>query len=657
MSGTNTQGGMVLADTAAESAVKKFGEKAVDRGLNAIVDFVKGKYGEARVKIGTAFDRYLENASLRYNQIRTLATGTTPRKIIGEDSLYVSIGVNHNGEEISTETVNRMLEISKNILILGTGGVGKSMLMRYLFLDTARYEGYVPVLIELRRIKMPPSGQISILNLIYDCMKDFDVELPMEQFEYSLRLGKYLFLLDGFDEVKSSLAKDTAMAIQAFSAKYPNNSYIVTSRPRTETSPLETFTVMESMPLNKEQAIDLASRIWEADEKTREFCQQLDAALYEKHRDFAENPLLLTMMFLTFMRNSSIPEHLSDFYKKAYDALYSAHDNQDKGCYRRDFQCKTLDENEFKHILSHFCFQSYFKETYEFSEDAILRYLETSLQKLKFCDLKPADYLEDLRNIVCMIIKDGDTYRFSHRSFQAYFAAYYTTHFLTDEQQRQLFAQSLSGRNTYFEKVDYYTLLIQIEPERFAENALETGLRKLYQDAKNTQYPDEFLLKAAFLGVRIIIRKAQKDDPYAKETELSYRIPALHDLDETRSNYTNFNVIAIFSEYTKTNFLKPDIAAINSHLEDIVNYAERIKSLKSKGVSRKRMKRDATGIYLAFDEIDASDRITDDERRHFYSLIIQCRWADGIYDAVSEWLAKLDAKRASLKSSSFIDDL
>lgn len=527
MSGTNTQGGMVLADTAAESAVKKFGEKAVDRGLNAIVDFVKGKYGEARVKIGTAFDRYLENASLRYNQIRTLATGTTPRKIIGEDSLYVSIGVNHNGEEISTETVNRMLEISKNILILGTGGVGKSMLMRYLFLDTARYEGYVPVLIELRRIKMPPSGQISILNLIYDCMKDFDVELPMEQFEYSLRLGKYLFLLDGFDEVKSSLAKDTAMAIQAFSAKYPNNSYIVTSRPRTETSPLETFTVMESMPLNKEQAIDLASRIWEEDEKTREFCQQLDAALYEKHRDFAENPLLLTMMFLTFMRNSSIPEHLSDFYKKAYDALYSAHDNQDKGCYRRDFQCKTLDENEFKHILSHFCFQSYFKETYEFSEDAILRYLEASLQKLKFCDLKPADYLEDLRNIVCMIIKDGDTYRFSHRSFQAYFAAYYTTHFLTDEQQRQLFIRSLSKRNLYFEKADYYTLLMQIEPERFAENALETGLRKLYQDAKDTRYPDEFFLKSGFEGVNI--EMFRKDILRNTRGSLSYKISRAND--------------------------------------------------------------------------------------------------------------------------------
>ena len=160
MSNSNTSSTMVLITPAAESAAKKVGEKAVDRGLNAIIDFVKSKFGETQVKIGVVFDRYLENATQRYNQIRTLATGTTPRNIIGEDSLYVNIGLNYNGAEIDTSTVDSMLEISNNLLILGTGGVGKSMLTRYLFLDTAEYEGYVPVLIELRRIGNQPSGQL-----------------------------------------------------------------------------------------------------------------------------------------------------------------------------------------------------------------------------------------------------------------------------------------------------------------------------------------------------------------------------------------------------------------------------------------------------------------------------------------------------------------
>lgn len=630
-----------LAQIAAESGAKKIGERTADRALNAIIDFVKGKYGESQVKIGAVFDRYLENATSRYNQIRTLTTGTTPRKIIGENSLYVHIGLDYNGKEIDTSSVDPLLEISKNILILGTGGIGKSMLTRYLFLDTAEYEGYVPVLIELRRIGSQSSGELSILNLIYSCMKDFDAELPKDQFEYSLQLGKYLFLFDGFDEVKSSLAKETAEAIQMFSAKYPRNSYIVTSRLRPETSPLETFTVMNSMALNKKQAVDLASRIWAEDEKTKEFCRQLDEVLYERHKDFAENPLLLSMMFLTFMRNSSIPEHLSDFYKKAYEALYSAHDNQDKGCYRRDFQCKDLDENDFKRILARFCFQTYFKEVYEFSEAKILGYLQNNLQKLNYGNIKAANYLTDLRNVVCMIIKDGEAYRFSHRSFQAYFAAYYTTR-LTDEQQKQLFVRTLSGDDLFWERGDYYTLLIQIESDRFAENALEDKLRTLHREASSASNPDVFLFKS--ICSYINIRVSNSDGCPAVERPLSFGIASQN------GNYYNFNTITLFGRYARSDFSGFDPTIFSTNVDIIKDYASRI-------ISPRKQNRSVIEFQLDFTTVDTSDCITMDERQHFYKTLVQCHWGNGIYVLISKWLDRLDAKRASLKSPSFIDDL
>lgn len=636
MEDSNTSGGTALVWAAEESAAKRAGEKAVDRALNAIIYFVKNKYGEAQVKIGKVFERYLDNATQRYNQIRTLTTGTTPRRIIGEDSLYVRIGLNYNGLEIDTSSVEPLLQISNNLLILGTGGVGKSMLTRYLFLDTAEYERYVPVLIELRRIGTQPSGELSILNLIYACMEDFNVDLPKEQFEYSLQLGKYLFLFDGFDEVKSSLAKETAEAIQKFSAKYPKNSFIVTSRPKAETSPLETFTVMKSMTLSKAQAIDLASRIWTEDEKTREFCRQLDESLYETHKDFAENPLLLSMMFLTFMRNSSIPEHLSDFYKKAYDALYSAHDNQDKGCYRRDFECKTLDESEFKRILSHFCFHSYFKEEYEFSEAGIIGYLQNSLNKFGFIGIKAADYLTDLRNVVCMIIKDGDIYRFSHRSFQAYFAAYYSSHSLTDEQQKRLFAKTLSGEEVYFEKEDYYDLLMQIELDRFTENALECGLRDLIQNAGNTQHPDRFLLKSAYESIE------------ATTEHIYYIINR-----KKSSHYYDYNVIALFHRYLRkysSDYNDIIYSCYRSNVQDIKNYVKLILQSEEFMQSGQRLK-------LTFEEIDTTDRITDDQRQYLYNLIIDSCLVRGLNIRIFEWLKRLDKKRASLESPSFIDDL
>lgn len=92
----------------------------------------------------------------------------------------------------------------------------------------------------------------------------------------------------------------------------------------------------------------------------------------------------------------------------------------------------------------------------------------------------------------------------------------------------------------------------------------------------------------------------------------------------------------------------------------IANYAKRIKlikDLKTDGIFYRSGEKSAPKIYLSFKEIDASNCISDDERRSLYRLIIQYRWENGIYGAVSEWLEELDAKRASLKSSSFIDDL
>lgn len=617
-----------LWNAAAESGAKEAGKYAVDRALNALGNFVKARYGEAQVLLGMGFQRYLENASQRYNQVRTLATGTNPRSIVGQDSIYVQVGVSYKEKEISTATVDPMLRISRNLLISGTGGIGKSMLMRYLFLNTAHRGEYVPVMLELRRISSQTPGQLSILELIYSCMEEYDVELPREQFEYSLRLGKYLFLFDGFDEVKEALAAETAGKLQLFAAKYPKNPCIITSRPREEFSaPLETFTTVESMSLSRVQAVQLASKIAPRDETAREFCRQLDESLYEKHQGFAKNPLLLSMMFLTFMRNCSIPDHLADFYQKAYDALYNTHDSLNKGFFQRDFQCKTLREGEFKLLLSHFCFHTYFKEIYEFSEGEILSWLERSIQKLKLPDVQAKDFLGDLRNAVCMIVKDGDIYRFSHRSFQTYFAARYTADVLTDEQQKKLFDDFLSGEKTYWDKRDYYKLVYQIEPERFSVNALEEELRYLQKQYKTCIEPDFYWLRAEFETVSI----DQNGDP-------SYT------LHETNSHL--FNTVTLSRKCTGKAYISPLTADQERELRrQSQNWAKQL-------FDEKFFRH---GIMLDKFSPKSPDRTSGE--KEFLKIILELTQVPATRQAVAKWLSELDAKRAALDSSDFIDDL
>ena len=624
-----------LLYVAGEKAAVKAAESVANRALDAIIKFTSKKFGEKKVVLGTVFERYLENATNRYNRVRTLATGPDPRSIIGDDSIYVSIGVNYKGKEISTSSANNLLKISKDLLIIGTGGVGKSMLMRFLFLKSAEEQEYIPILLELRKIDRQTTGKYSIMDLVFSCLQEFDAEIPRDQFEYSLRLGKYLFLLDGFDEVKESAAAETAEAIQAFCAKYPKNPCIITSRPRQEVAPLETFTEVKSRPLSKQQAVELASKIWVEDEKTREFCLQLENELYDEHRDFAENPLLLSMMFLTFMRNSSIPNHLSDFYQKAYDALFSAHDGQDKGYYRRDFRCKTIDEGQFKLLFSYFCFHSYYAEVYEFSYEEILGYLNKGIEKLKLENVSAEDFLVDLRNVVCMIICDGDIYRFSHRSFQAYFAAYYTSRVLTDEQQKKLFRQKLSDDRVFIEDLDYYELLNEIEPERFKCNAMEEGLRELIACMDLADDSDIFLLKTMFAGVRYENRK--------RGHYLGFRYAG-------RRNESDFlgNVASLYRFFNKQDF-NPCNKEYFSEVKKCMDVL-----LKSESINSHRS---ADALMLPFELIDRAEDISEQDKKSFYKALGKYLNTQSIKSSIEKWLLAVDKERNVLAKPNFIFEL
>ena len=219
---------MSLQETLTVATVEEVGKRIA----NIDTSFVKRLLGQFSLLLGESFQRYLHNAAERYNEIRTLATEPELRPMIGPNGIYVReyllYNINRTEKIISTETIEPVLKVGSRILIEGSAGIGKTMLMRYLLLNTMNRGTYIPVFLELRKIGRQLPDEISITDLIFDCMRDLDVSLPKECFSDSLRLGKYLFLMDGFDEIKESNSGAVAESIQAFSVKYPNNIYIVT---------------------------------------------------------------------------------------------------------------------------------------------------------------------------------------------------------------------------------------------------------------------------------------------------------------------------------------------------------------------------------------------------------------------------------------------
>lgn len=386
-------------------------------------------------------------------------------------------------EIINTETVDIILEKSNKILLIGPGGAGKTMLMRYLFLKTAEHMNYIPIYLQLKKTndlsEEESKEEVCIANLILKELDSFDFRIKedgtgkkLEQLEYALSYGKFLVLLDGFDEVVSKKLETTAAAIAYFCKKYAKNPVIVSSR-IDMTYWLEEFTKMNTKPLSKDEAKDI-SRKFESAEKDEieSFINKLDAEWFEEYKDFATNPLLLSIMYLTYIGKGSIPNHLVDFYDQAYDTLFSRHDLKNKQGYHRVFKSGNIDKYDFGKIFSYFCFHSLYNEMYDFPENSIKNRIRESIGhecQLKICE---SAYLDDLVVNVCMMLKDGMSYYFCHRDFQAYFAACYLRR-LGDEKQKIFYKSALKKSGISFA---LYKIMAQMEEERFLINCLQPAL-------------------------------------------------------------------------------------------------------------------------------------------------------------------------------------
>lgn len=165
--------------------------------------------------------------------------------------------------------------------------------------------------------------------------------------------------------------------------------------------------------------MDLIGKLeFDKDIKER-FINALDENLYERHKSFASNPLLLNIMLLTYDNYAEIPEKLHLFYANAFETLYSKHDATKAG-YRRELKSE-LSYDSFKKIFSYFCFITYAQAKTEFSYDELVAFLKkVSINKLTF---NIECYIFDLVNSLCVLYKEGLHYKFAHRSFQEYFTA------------------------------------------------------------------------------------------------------------------------------------------------------------------------------------------------------------------------------------------
>lgn len=368
---------------------------------------------------------------------------------------------------IRNADVDSFREEHRFIVLSGTGGMGKSMMMTHFMLDTIRKSkdtGEVPVIVMLRDYN-PSAG--SLLNFIFCELKRHDVKLQMSDLVELLQSGKGVILFDGLDEIRCENSRSFYKEMETLVDSYPAASYIVSSRPTMNFRGLSRFTVYDLQAFSQEQAVEMIEKLDQSVVDPvikRDFVQDLkDNRFGFRHKErteFLGNPLFLTIMLLTYEGNHDIPTERYLFYEQAYDAMAKKHDAAK--ALTREFETG-LNSREFQNYFGEFCAITYEQEKYDFTPEEISGYFQEVIEANEL-ETTPEAFIEDVTGKICLIYKDGGKYYFVHRSFQEYFVAYFFSRQL--EQRFGAVLDILTVRDEMDHDSMVLPMLYGMEPEK-----------------------------------------------------------------------------------------------------------------------------------------------------------------------------------------------
>ena len=154
------------------------------------VDGLKGllldKYKKIGVQFSYSFNQYLTRAYEKYSKVKTILYKNEPRNLydffvcnsIDQGNLY-----SKTKKQINCSSVQNVMNQNKYIAILGSGGTGKSILMKHFFVNALVEQIAIPIFAELRRF----SSTENIENFLYDIISNLGFNLEIEYFEYALK--------------------------------------------------------------------------------------------------------------------------------------------------------------------------------------------------------------------------------------------------------------------------------------------------------------------------------------------------------------------------------------------------------------------------------------------------------------------------------------
>lgn len=406
--------------TIASSLFAQTGKEIVAPRINRLLDRLERQYKTKVLPKKSHVRNYWSQEYKRLSVLNSVVFGNSQRQL---QQVYVPISIVTEGDNkiiAINDYPQALMNIYNRIIIKDSIGMGKSTMMKIMFLNVIDEEKGFPIYVELRNLSEERNLIQEILSRLSSINNPFGEQLLLDL----IAGGGFIFFFDGLDEIDLDCRDIVIKDIQDFISKAGNSQFVMTSRNDEALAGFGNFKGCNIQVPNSGDICSILLRYGENSDDARELVRKVRKKEYQGIDDFLNCPLLLGLLFRAYMERRGMELKLYQLCCNIFPVFFEQHDKTKDGAYSHDKRCR-LDAYDMERILRVMGFYCVAKNRYEFSYDdfnGLIGYAKEQCTDLDF----PIDgYREDVIKSVPIFCKDGYTYRWMHHSLCAYYAARY----------------------------------------------------------------------------------------------------------------------------------------------------------------------------------------------------------------------------------------